>query len=277
MAKSRVVPTNMRKRLREEVNFGCPVCRSPFLTYHHFDPPWEPLHIHNEKGIIALCSNCHGFAHGGSFTNQQLHHMKVNPPNAPPEGKIPWRFRKALVISGGNYFIANNPNLLIRIAGRKVFALHLNDYLSIDALIADRNGIVIAQIQQNDIIADIDKLSDLKCSVQANEISILSSKDDTKFLLKFSRKNIETVVEKAPNGLREVIREKSLDLLENDLLPTIDVKFNVFGPDFRVESNKKFSVDIKNNGKITFPRMFMGEHHMKFMHNGYEIVHLGSE
>lgn len=25
--------------LRREVGFGCPVCRSPFLTWHHFDPP----------------------------------------------------------------------------------------------------------------------------------------------------------------------------------------------------------------------------------------------
>jgi hypothetical protein len=41
--------------LRREVNLGCPVagCGSPFLTWHHFDPPWKLEHHHRPDEFRA--------------------------------------------------------------------------------------------------------------------------------------------------------------------------------------------------------------------------------
>ena len=43
------------RTLRREVGFGCPVCRSPFLTWHHFDPPYHVEEHWRHEGMIALC------------------------------------------------------------------------------------------------------------------------------------------------------------------------------------------------------------------------------
>jgi hypothetical protein len=36
------IPEEVRRMLREQVNFGCPVsdCGHPYLMDHHFDPNW---------------------------------------------------------------------------------------------------------------------------------------------------------------------------------------------------------------------------------------------
>lgn len=281
MAPSRSPPVSMRKRLRKEVKFGCPICRSSFLTYHHFDPPWEPFHEHREKGIIALCSTCHRQADGGAYTKKQLHEMKANPSNIRPDGKLPWKFRKALIISGGNYFIAKKPQFLFRIAGRDVFSLSLkkNRYFSINALIEDENSALIAQIEQNDIITDIDKIGDLRCSTQAKEVYISSMENNVRFVLKFDRKDLETFISKVPDNLKESIRMESLNILDTDnLLPTIEVEFNAFGPGFEVNTtNKGLTTDFRQLGlyKANFTGKFFNEFPIKFNINGHEVIHIG--
>src|SRR5438876_5358162 len=40
--------------LRREVGFGCPVCRSPFLTWHLFDPPDSHDNSGNDTKATAL-------------------------------------------------------------------------------------------------------------------------------------------------------------------------------------------------------------------------------
>jgi hypothetical protein len=47
----------MKRLLRKEVHFGCPVdaCGSPFLTYHHFDPPYRKGKKHIQ--LLALSAS----------------------------------------------------------------------------------------------------------------------------------------------------------------------------------------------------------------------------
>ncbi len=53
----RTPPIAVRRQLRREVGFGCslPGCGVPYLTWHHFDPPWRQEHYHRVEGMIALC------------------------------------------------------------------------------------------------------------------------------------------------------------------------------------------------------------------------------
>src|ERR1044071_4697508 len=83
---SRDPGAEIKRLLRQEVNYGCPVrypdgngCGSPILTFHHFDPPWEGNHVHNPGGMIALCPEHHHQADGGLWTKDQLQDFKRNP------------------------------------------------------------------------------------------------------------------------------------------------------------------------------------------------------
>ena len=48
-----------KEGLRREVGYGCPVCRSPFLEFHHFDPPQYKEKHWRPEGMIAMCRDCH--------------------------------------------------------------------------------------------------------------------------------------------------------------------------------------------------------------------------
>jgi hypothetical protein len=71
-------PAGIRRQLAREVGFGCPVsrCGSPYLTWHHFDPPWAVRKHHDPAGMVALCRDHHPEADAGGFTVDQLREFK---------------------------------------------------------------------------------------------------------------------------------------------------------------------------------------------------------
>jgi hypothetical protein len=206
-APTRTPPKNIRERLRREVDFGCPICRSPFLTYHHFDPTWEPLHIHHEPGMIALCSEHHNFADGKNYTIQYLHNVKSNPPTTPPDGRLPWNSDKMFIMFGGNYFVTSKEKRFnFRIDGREVFSLRVSDggCLSINAAIYNASGELVCRINENDIIPNLATLGDLTCSVQGKEITISSRANDALLSLRYDRRQerelIPNIISNWPRG-----------------------------------------------------------------------------
>lgn len=101
---SRKPPKSIRRTLRTEVGFGCPLCGSPYLEYHHFDPPWAEAKQHNTDGMIALCARHHDDADGGAFTREQLTSLKRDK-NQHQEvaGRFNWRRKHTVFECGGNY------------------------------------------------------------------------------------------------------------------------------------------------------------------------------
>ncbi|MFL4478578.1 hypothetical protein ACIPUB_09930 [Paeniglutamicibacter sp. ORCA_105] len=97
----------MRKELRSEVGFGCPVpgCSVPYLEYHHFDPPWHIENHHRPEGMIALCSVHH--AKADAWTIEQVRHLKLKAvdPNRRVAGRFEWMRGQVLAIAGGNYYL----------------------------------------------------------------------------------------------------------------------------------------------------------------------------
>jgi len=61
---NRTPPAAVRRELRREVGFGCPIpdCGIPYLTWHHFDPEWRVEEHHRPEGMIALCLTHAGLA-----------------------------------------------------------------------------------------------------------------------------------------------------------------------------------------------------------------------
>src|SRR4029079_17259737 len=71
-------PVGVRRVLRQAVGFGCPIpnCGSPYLVYHHFDPPWHEQQHMNPEGIIPLCAQHHAWANQKTWTTSQLREFK---------------------------------------------------------------------------------------------------------------------------------------------------------------------------------------------------------
>ena len=98
------IPDKVKRQLRSEIGFGCPVegCGSPYLTYHHFDPP-RRVKEHNEPaGMVALCRKHHDDAEGGAFTDDQLRDFKAEglKRNQRIEGSFQWRRQQLLIHIG---------------------------------------------------------------------------------------------------------------------------------------------------------------------------------
>ena len=105
---SRTPPLEIRRQLRKEVGFGCPVpgCSNPYLMWHHFDPPWNEQQHHNPNGMIALCVEHHPKADAGAFTKEQLRELKVRAAREAHEieGRFDWLRHNLLGIVGGDFY-----------------------------------------------------------------------------------------------------------------------------------------------------------------------------
>lgn len=109
MARMRREPSvAVRRGLAEEVGFGCPVagCGSPYLTWHHFDPPWAMRQHHEPDGMVALCRDHHPEADAGAFTIEQLREMKREgrDRNKGIGARFNWMRDKLLAVVGGNFY-----------------------------------------------------------------------------------------------------------------------------------------------------------------------------
>jgi hypothetical protein len=104
----REVRERVKTALRQEVGFCCPVqgCGSPYLTWHHFDPPWRVEHHHRPEGMIALCRPHADKADHGSFTDDQLRELKQlgRARAAMARGQFDWMRRDLLAVVGGNFY-----------------------------------------------------------------------------------------------------------------------------------------------------------------------------
>lgn len=105
---NRKPPIEVRRTLRREVGFGCPVpnCGSPYLEWHHFDPPWRVREHHDPSGMIALCSEHHPKADAGAFTVEQLREFKIRGAANREEirGRFDWLRNRLLLVAGGGFF-----------------------------------------------------------------------------------------------------------------------------------------------------------------------------
>jgi len=130
--------------LRREVNFGCPFpgCGSPFLTWHHFDPPWKSEQHHRPEGMIALCVEHASYADGDHYTKERLRDLKANPfVRTALHHALPWEPESVTFKIGG--FVAFGPRRALAIGGVDVLtARHESDdgRLSFDGNLLDTRG-----------------------------------------------------------------------------------------------------------------------------------------
>ena len=142
---TRQPPISVIKALRSEVGFVCPIpdCFSPYLSWHHFDPPWHENNHHNPNGMIALCLEHHNKADAGAYTKEQLHNYKQNAllSNKLSSGKFDWMRNRLFLAIGGNLFLSTS--IAIQYKGKNLIWFTRNEHnyilLNIEMLYSDLN------------------------------------------------------------------------------------------------------------------------------------------
>lgn len=268
----RIPPTEIRRKLRKEIGFGCPIqgCRSPFLEYHHFNPPWHEGHTHNVEGMIALCPSHHVMADRGTWTNEELEKLKVQNTIVPVNGKLHWNLKDSVVNAGSNFLIAHD-HLSLRILGNEIFGLseNKNGQITLNALLWDKSGEIIIQIINNDIIVAPDKINDFVCNVSGNKIRIESIENQTYLEFAIKREKISKLDQALAN---------EIDVTQIEV-PLITLKAKVLNKAFDiVVQEKQFVLDFRKFGydKALLSNRIIGPSgSLNLVVDGHEFVHLG--
>ncbi|HEX8564249.1 MAG TPA: hypothetical protein VF648_01180 [Pyrinomonadaceae bacterium] len=141
---NRDTPKPVREALSREVGRGCPVpgCGSPYLEWHHFDPPWRVREHFEPEGMIALCSEHHPIADGGAWTKEQLHEFKRNGAKNISEvkGRFSWLRNKLLVVAGNGFYYETLT--ILEIGGQPIIWLRRdeNGYLLLNIRMLTTSG-----------------------------------------------------------------------------------------------------------------------------------------
>ncbi len=205
-------PAPIRRQLRQEVNWGCPVtgCGNPFLSYHHFAPPFRDFTTetpHDLKGIIALCLAHAGMADGGAFTDDQLREMKRNPFLRGDQvvGHNDWLRRNTVLRAGTNIFV--NIAALVTVDGQKVvwFNRSPEGYLQLSMNVLDASRQPLFVMENNDWIVS-GPLSDLEAKPHGRDLVVKSQVDD--FWMKLGFDNLEEASFRSEIEERELERER---------------------------------------------------------------------
>jgi hypothetical protein len=160
----RTPPRSVLLTLRQEVGFCCPVadCGSPYLTWHHFDPPWRVEHHHRPEGMIALCREHADKADHGSFTDDQLRQLKLEGKSRGLEvrGRFDWMRQDLLAVVGGNFFYQTDVILQLGTVRCIWFDRDAEGYLLLNFKMPTMTGRARAQIDQNvwSVVPEVDEV-----------------------------------------------------------------------------------------------------------------------
>lgn len=206
---NRYIPVRVRRSLRREVNWGCPAsdCGSPFLTYHHFAPPFRAFNestAHDPKGMIALCMAHAAQADGGVFTDSQLKELKMSPflTGDLVAGRNQWLRYNTLLRCGSNIFL--NIKRLLTVCNKPMIWFNRNSdgYLELSMNITDNDGNPLFVMENNDWLVS-GPLNDLEAKPRGRDIVIKSRQSGFWINLGFHDEDID--------ALRTEIEERAVE------------------------------------------------------------------
>ncbi len=221
-------PALVRRLLRVEVGFCCPIvgCGSPYLSYHHFDPPWASEEHHNPEGMIALCLHHHKEADVGTYSNSQLRELK----NAGRSlqvirGRFNWKREGTLIIAGSNYFIGSPTLLEVNKVKQIWFEKDENNNDVVNMDLYSSEGSLVFKMRKNDWIVHPD-FDDIECPPSAKWLKIRSKRFRVSLDLEFSNKDISDIERLAENiswnSTLQIVEERNKNL--PDIIPKKNFK-----------------------------------------------------
>ena len=173
---NRTPPSAIRRQLRREVGFGCPArdCGIPYLTWHHFDPPWRDRQHHEPEGMIALCLLHAGQADAGAFTKERLQELKRKAPENAEEirGELTWMRREVLALVGGNWYFDTPTILQVGNTSAIAFDRDADGYLLLNLRFPSPTGMPRVRIVENFFTVNPDQVDDVACAARGRTIQI---------------------------------------------------------------------------------------------------------
>ncbi len=189
---SREPPNHVKEELRREVGYGCPICRSPFLTWHHFDPPYSVRPHNDPKGMIALCREHHDEADNDNWAPERLHALKKTPRSVEDvRGSFPsWEHENILVRMGGNYI--GGSEVLVAIAGHPLVRLRRNaaGLLALSFDLSDKDGNPLLRMADNSFDLFPKGIHDFVATAKKREVKLWFGERDVGLDLTFERSSV---------------------------------------------------------------------------------------
>lgn len=209
-------PAEARRELRKEVEFGCPVddWGSPYLTWHHFDPPWREERHHRVAGMVALCLQHHKEADVGAFTVEQLREFKAYPflrrSGSFPGGRFNWKREQQMLQAGGGLYF-RCPTFLE--SARRPVVWISEDAAGFEVLnldLWDERGQLAFSMRENDWLV-LDEIDDLECPPSGRSLILRAPNRGIRLSVGFDSVSRASV--------RELLlrREKQVDQLMSDI------------------------------------------------------------
>jgi hypothetical protein len=188
---------DVRLQLRREVNFGCAVCGSPYLKYHHFDPAYSESPHQNPAGMIALCATHSDFADRGRFSVDELRELKRNPFLSSPEvvaRDFGWLRNELILLAGGFYV---NPRVFLRLEGRDIIWFNRDEdsNLLMNLDIRDATDRPVILMEDNDWleIGAADGIDDIRLKPGGYELTVRASQLGVFFSIRFRNFDQQTL------------------------------------------------------------------------------------
>ena len=198
---TREPPVPIKKELRQEVGFGCPVpdCGNPYLQWHHFDPPWREHKQHDLKGMVALCAEHHAKADAGTYTKEQLQKFKAEGAknNEIIKGRFDWMRNDILTVVGGQ--MSHNSHILVSFYDKPAIWVNRdeNGYLLLNVKMMSISDEPRLLIQDNCWISG-DNAQDIECPPNGKLLEIKYENGD-KLKIEFREiKSIEAFKKRYP-------------------------------------------------------------------------------
>ena len=227
-------PAHVKRVLRREVNYGCPVpgCGEPFLEWHHFDPTWSEEKHHRPEGMIALCTQHHPQADAGTFEIETLKGFKANPnPLEVVTAKFNWMPSRCLIRLGGCYsfncFRIPNPFLPIP-TNEPLLVIDRNEMglVTLSFKLKTSDDTLLAAMYENFLEVSKDAIHDLSISASGNRIKIWLAERDVGFEFHFSRKSFEEIQKNVWDEEIKILHEISPDVEPKDSWLTSKNRWN---------------------------------------------------
>ena len=76
---TRSIPAEVMREVRRRCGFGCIICGSAIVQYHHFSPEFSDSKVHSSEGITLLCGSCHDKATRGLLGNDEVKRFVSDP------------------------------------------------------------------------------------------------------------------------------------------------------------------------------------------------------
>jgi len=214
---SRVIPSNVKREVRQRCKFGCVICGFPIYDYEHFNPEFKDLKDeHKSEGITLLCPNCHRQKTNSEIPIEDIINYNKNPycaNNKYIKGKFNFKKDESLIIkfAGSTY---SNLDSVINIGSTSVLSICKSENKYEPFLLSgsfyDTSGKMTLIINRNNWVSNINQWDIEKVG---SGIKIRESKSKVVLDIKINH-NKEVVINRIQMQYKKVFLDGNKDSLK---------------------------------------------------------------